>query len=586
MLGKNFIQLFMPVLVPMILAGCGNNSAAPVSALAASQSCIGCHSSAVSPVTGESIVEEWKRSTHNTKNGAACADCHEPDPGHPTSCGKCHNGAAPSGDGHDVTINPVAAGKCEKCHTRSDRLSFVNATTVYRWHFNNVTSATSPLNYKYPASYASAANSAYFNDCRTCHNPHDTSTAISISRQWAKSGHGRVQDNARVAYDFKTRGTYEPVNLTFQLNCVRCHTTTGYIGFVSSGFTVQKPFAGPGYPVVQNLPTTSSTNPNISPDRHKEVTGCNACHDNGQGSAYNFALRGVAPFVAYFNYSSPTKLGQTVKINNSPLYFPDAGTSNICVPCHGGRATGRLITAAAAKFLNFSSIAKLSAHLYVGAATLYKESGYEFDGRSYDNPANFAHDRIGQGNYMNTGTRGPCITCHMNSDRSHSFLPVSLDDPTHRNITAITSRTCSHCHDGSSAIAWTPQDLQNKKAGLAAALAALNALLTRDGLTGTNWAAVPAFPGKKNGANNMGAAFNADLLKNDGGAFAHNDTYVKRLIYDSIDWLNNGVMDNDTETAINSLVSAGKIPSTTGSAAIQYLQGTSVNPSGRGGSRP
>lgn len=432
-------------------------------------------------MTGVSIVEEWKLSTHNTKNGAACADCHEPDPGHPNSCGSCHGGTAPSGNGHDVIINAVAAGNCEKCHTRSGRLSFANATTVYRWHFNNVTSATSPANYKYPASYASAANSAYFGDCRTCHNPHDPTTVIPVNRQLAQSGHGRVQDDARVFYDFKTRGTYEPVNLTFQFTCVRCHTTTGYISFVASGFTVQQPFAGPGYPVVQNLPTTSSTNPNISPNRHKEVTGCNAC---------------------------------------------------------------------------------------------------------YDNPADFAHDRIGQDNYTNTGSNGPCITCHMTSDVSHSFLPVSLDNQTDRNIAGITSRTCLHCHDGSSEVAWTRQDLQKKKDGLKAALATLNALLAKDGLTGTNWAAVPAFPGKKNGANNMGAAFNADLLKNDGGAFAHNDTYVKRLIYDSIDWLNNGVMDNDTETAINSLVSAGKIPSTTVSAAIQYLQGTSANPSGRGGSRP
>ena len=123
----------------------------------------------------------------------------------------------------------------------------------------------------------------------------------------------------------------------------------------------------------------------------------------------------------------------------------------------------------------------------------HRGDGYEYDGRSYDNPPNFAHDRIGLGNYMNTGARGPCITCHMNGDPSHSFLPVSLDDPTHRNITAITSRTCSHCHDGSNAIAWTPQDLQNKKAGLAAALAAAAGtgllVLETTGGAGRRWSA-------------------------------------------------------------------------------------------------
>jgi len=42
----------------------------------------------------------------------------------------------------------------------------------------------------------------------------------------------------------------------------------------------------------------------------------------------------------------------------------------------------------------------------------------------------------------------------------------------------------------------------------------------------------------------------------------------------------------DTEAAINSLVSAGKITPATGAAAVRYLQGTSANPSGQGGSRP
>ena len=35
----------------------------------------------------------------------------------------------------------------------------------------------------------------------------------------------------------------------------------------------------------------------------------------------------------------------------------------------------------------------------------------------------------------------------------------------------------------------------------------------------------------------MGATFNFDALKNDPGAFAHNDVYTKRLIYDSLEWL-------------------------------------------------
>lgn len=573
MIGNRLVLLFLFALMPLILYGCGSNSAVPMSTLQASQSCIGCHSSAVSPVTGDAIVAEWEHSTHNTKNGAGCADCHEPDPGHPTSCSTCHNGGTPGGQGHDVTVNAVAAGKCEKCHTRGNRLSFANMTTVYRWHFNNVTTAGIA---KYPASYAGAVNSASFADCRNCRNPHDPTSRIPFNKQWAASGHGNTKANARVAYDFKTRGTYLPVATTFEDTCVRCHTTTGFINYVVSGFADQRPFAGPGYPVVRY--------PTLSTDKSKELTMCNACHDDGQGNAYSFALRAVPQVRVYYNYSSPTKTGPTVKINNTPFYYPDTGQSNICLSCHVGRVIGQLINMAAAMSLNFGNISRPTAHHAVGGATLFKTNGYEYGGRDYTNPSSFVHDRIGQGNFANTGSRGPCLACHMNSDLSHSYLPVTFKNHSTGVINGIVSRTCSSCHNDSYVAGWTVTSLQQKRNGFTAALASLSAMLVKDGLTGTstNWLKF----GTGTGPNTMGAYFNYDMLNNDSGAYAHNDIYVKRLIYDSIDWLNDGAMDNDTEAAINSLVTAGKITADTGTAAIRYIQGTSTNSSGQGGTRP
>lgn len=41
----------------------------------------------------------------------------------------------------------------------------------------------------------------------------------------------------------------------------------------------------------------------------------------------------------------------------------------------------------------------------------------------------------------------------------------------------------------------------------------------------------------------MGAAFNYNLLYHDPGGYAHNRVYVKRLIFDSIDFIDNGVLD-------------------------------------------
>jgi hypothetical protein len=55
------------------------------------------------------------------------------------------------------------------------------------------------------------------------------------------------------------------------------------------------------------------------------------------------------------------------------------------------------------------------------------------------------------------------------------------------------------------------------------------------------------------GQNNMGAAFNFNLLEHDPGAYVHNRMYVKRLIYDSIDWTDDGVMNYSVGATLNAL---------------------------------
>ena len=89
------------------LLGCGEKTGVASSSTKSeqSQACIDCHQNVVSPVTGKAIVEEWKLSRHNTANGAGCADCHDPEPGHPTGCNLCHGGT-PAGSNVHVSNNP------------------------------------------------------------------------------------------------------------------------------------------------------------------------------------------------------------------------------------------------------------------------------------------------------------------------------------------------------------------------------------------------------------------------------------------------------------------------------------------------
>jgi hypothetical protein len=547
--------LLFLILVPVLFTGCGGGSSengAPTSKLAASQGCmsLSCHGTWTSPGTGARIADEWRASAHNLRNGAGCADCHEPHAGHPESCSKCHGG----GSGV-ATKNPDAAGKCGKCHGLSHPRDVMVAQAPQ--HFGNMTASLG--NNGYRASYVS---SNYVGNCRNCHNPHDPSSAINVNRDWAESGHGDVLAGARTRYDFKTRGSYQPAKSTFEYYCVRCHTSTGYIHFVTSGFEDVRPFAGPGYQVVQNYPhivPAGAAQPadTPSPDKTKEVTACNVCHDNGAGRAYNWATRAVPPVTIYYNFSSSNS-SPTVKLNNKATVYPDAGSSNVCIPCHSGRGIGSMIKDAVLAGIDFSNTSAPSAHDRAAGQLVFRKGGYEFPGRNYV-PDYFLHEKIGMANEHGTGYDGPCVTCHMNTDNSHFFMPVAEDST--GKIVEITSRTCAHCHVGQYAL--TPEILTAEKEGFAAAIAMLNVLKTDPNqprasnspaskapqLPNKNYNYNAFFPG--GGANTMGAFFNAGLLQNDPGAFAHNRNYTKRLIYDSIDWLSDHTLNNDVENAIN-----------------------------------
>ena len=542
----------------MLIVGCGSNSGGSssdsVSATAAA--CISCHSSAVSPVTGLVIATEWQASTHSTQNAASCYDCHEPDPTHPSNCNQCHGGGTLSTDSarHDVSTNPDADDKCKKCHgieaTRAQSGSVYGFSTaaLYRAHFNNVT--------------ASFVSTRYKKNCRKCHNPHNPTGHIAINQEWKASGHGNNYARPWNYTDFKTRGTAgaDPAT-SVATQCVRCHTATGYINYVSSNFTDISPWGLAEY--------------NQTPrDRTKQVLACNACHDDGNGNTYAFKRRSVPQVTAYYAYST----GATKKFVLSHQ-FPDLATSNICMSCHAGREIGAVISEAKNRgFGNFST-SLINSHYLTGGATVFKISGYEYSGRSYENYSNYAHDIIGIGNHNGTGGDGPCVTCHLKPKR-HSFLPVVKSGTT---ITSVVSTVCAICHPGG----WQGVNpttgylyLQDKKAGYLAAIEALKQQIKAKNYnvnsTGSqDWERVY---GSAGGPNTMGAFFNYYLLSHDYGGFAHNSRYVKRLLHDSIDWMYDGVLDaDDVEVAINLL---GALTAQQKSDAINYILG------GSGGGRP
>lgn len=550
--------VFLVLSMAAALSGCGEKTVTASSSTRAeaSESCLGCHESARSKVTTKLIGEEWQLSSHNLKNGAGCADCHEPDPGHPASCNLCHGGR-PSGSSMGSAVhNPDESGKCAKCHTARAGfgLSTHNGKTrnTLTSHFSNTSS-----------SYVSSRN---VGKCRTCHNPHDTSSNMPTLRAWARSGHGATAAPPWNYYDFKNVLYGNPA-----YDCNRCHTTTGFIKYITTG---------------DATPWGSTS------DKTKEMLGCNACHID-----YSFALRPANP--AHGKYTG------------GEVTYPDVGTSNLCLNCHVGRESGNTIKNIQR---NYTSAGFVNSHYLTAGGIIFGEIGYEYAGRDYADPAGYKHRYIGtsdsRGNSVVAGNSGPCVGCHLANKtqpgEKHTFKPYIIVAGASKEAATPLSPTCVGCHTSNPdrtflEVTWKPryqatllslkyflETNQYRKLYFNASNPYFfldsngDGVLSASEAVGSNvqkkWHSVggPEVDLVVTGKNNMGAAFNYNLLIHDRGGVAHNRYYTRRLIYDAIDWLDDNIMNYSVGTTLNLLPGTGN----TGfkDEAMAYLIKTTKDP--------
>ncbi|MBW2637004.1 MAG: hypothetical protein JRC86_05700, partial [Deltaproteobacteria bacterium] len=205
-------------------------------------------------------------------------------------------------------------------------------------------------------------------------------------------------------------------------------------------------------------------------------------------------------------------------------------------------------------------------HYFNAVATIYQANlrpGYEYPGRDYADVAFFAHDDIGlNGDAPETGS-GSCSGCHMSSDEAHTFAVVEKDET--GAITGIpTKAACDVCHTPPYEV--TLALLNGEAEGYHQALEILNTLFLTEKGFGFN-TAYPYFfkdndpddnqitPNEAVFSNRVflsadwgdegtiGAAHNYNYLYHEPGAYAHNRYYAKRLIFDSIDWVDGNDFD-------------------------------------------
>jgi mono/diheme cytochrome c family protein len=488
----------------------------------ADTACLGCHE-ATRDITGQNLVADYKQSGHytnvswtaNAKNGSVlpgCAGCH----------GTQHNDTA-----------PATSGRCFECHGANLSLKHTSATALVAGDAN-------------PARYLNLTGT----NCSACHEPHNPINGVGAQQRkdWAESGHGDINAAPWVHYDFTTRDT-----------CNFCHTAAGFAKAVGNNFTDKKA-----------LSTTTLG---------KQPLTCDGCHSSND---FANSVRSVSQFTATYT--------------DAPTQYPNVGASNLCIPCHAGRESGDSIKNSASDFSNTSF---KNSHYLAASGIIFSKNGYHYDNRNYDSnikndgTANsFRHDDLGVGptgvaaadayiSANNLNSAGPCVVCHLTSEKlgvktSHRFSPFTEYAVGDNALNPV----CVTCHStrgaGSNAkVAWFEGQWKVRID------AALDALKDQMALKGIYYnASYPYFYkdpngdgtlspdevisangyktwdlayGAGTGKNTMGTAFNYNLLLREPGAVAHNRYYSRRLIYDAIDWLDDGAMNYSVFATLNAL---------------------------------
>ncbi|WP_243374071.1 hypothetical protein [Geotalea sp. SG265] len=479
------------------------------------------------------------------------------------SCLACHNAHSTEATfGAYSTLTPVAATGCQTCHTPGAPYGIYNADQTGK--APHVQTGTADAGGYYPtASYITKGGAT----CASCHYHNN-----SVNAGWAEGGHGKVDAPAFVSnatHNWNGQGT-DGVNYQVspqKTNCIRCHSSRGFAQFWDSGFSnIDKVYLDP---VAKTL------------DKASAPLTCDGCHSGAKGvrGAVRPMPTGFTKVKSFYGYSNATIAG--AKMTTS-LEFTDNKNSNICLPCHSQRAAGTGIKALFAQgaFKQYSVGTAMYPHEAQPAAIVDGKGGYEFaSAQGYQD--RMRHIRIGNygtgTGYNNTGiTSGNCAGCHMTSEKTHALEAVT-EDATTGQINGIATTLCSNCHP----VAFTYQDIQKKKDAFNASVAALGKLLVQKGFTQDGVNVLPerkAFDmslGTKDNAiaeKNIGAWFNWYLFKTaDSAAYVHNPAYSRRLINDSIDWLDDHVINDSAAATIQNLATAGTITAAEKDLAVAQL---------------
>ncbi len=407
-------------------------------------------------------------------------------------------------------------------------------------------------------------------NCLDCHNQHAAS--VTINREWASSAHAGHLFQAKEAagenraaafaantveapwaeYDFKN---IAPGTSADRSICQRCHTATGFRNMANKAAT-----GGIYCGASDNAPNNPNGTGFRAVGEQAELLYCWACHQTNNGVIRNpgqFSTADLVDSSGNTTYVLPP--GRSFPIINTPASLQG---SFVCLNCHSGRETGEYVKSLPFATIANSTFGNLNSHYLAAGGIMFRTIGYEFAGRSYDNVSAFIHNSIGTDVLPGIGENGPCASCHMLTGLDHpSHLFLATTEDSSGNVTAINSQAvCNNCHGKTTSTMDAPTlTLLNSQYD-----AALNAIAAQLALKGIYFCSsypyfftTPACPNTSANAfaawpniDTVGAAFNLNVLEHMPGAFVHNNFYTRYLIYDSIDFLDDGLLNCSVESTL------------------------------------
>ncbi|HJV67226.1 MAG TPA: hypothetical protein VJ550_15945 [Geomonas sp.] len=572
------------------------------------QTCLGCHETALDK-TGQNIVANYKQSGHYSNTSFTDANGVEP------GCVGCHG---PSHNNPDPSANGTSA-RCFDCHNLNNTNTtlvanhgsyyLANATECSACHQMHNTKLGNMERKSWAQSRHGASDFANLNGgvsgcAMRCHN--------------AKA-YIAVVNNPTV----NVQGTMTPAPQ--QITCDACHTnaTLGKLrnipGAKATAFATYTTSTR-GYAFAPN----NMLNPNKKP-YYPDVAGSNLCIICHSGT-----LEGTATSVGisdpYFAGSSAAltytsngtlKPKATVTQHNMPaaaVMYVKFGFTNLSTGTNGAPTASYL--ASLTSDLDGGTVA--STHRKFGTSAIVSDSHFS---ASHPAPANFL-------------TNGPCAVCHVSGSHSYkidqaAYNAVCVNCHTSENGNDLTTgidafRTYfiePNKEVYNNAILLAATIVNQKVAAYNATPAGIAAPLNfaigidpanstqpykvvvyttfktggtygTDGTLNVNSAALSDFQNaakvlgySTNGATDatdvgfgkfLGAISNVALFAKDQGGFAHARTYSRRLIYDSIDFLDDGRLNRSVSaTAINLSNTTGTaVAGLYGKGATAYTDGT------------